>query len=91
LNKSSNALATPYHQNQPHVQPRKLGYPIVLEHLSHLGFLFFFGVSKEVVMTGTLGTSTPTDPKLETLNVPKMDALDVVLVDLPNEVQVEIG
>jgi hypothetical protein len=56
-----------------------------------LGFLFFFGTFKEVVMIGTLGTLTPTDPKLEALNIPKVDALNVVLVDLPNEVQVEIG
>jgi hypothetical protein len=42
-------------------------------------------------MIGTLGTSTPTDFKLEAPSVPKVDALCVVLVDLPNEVQVVVG
>jgi hypothetical protein len=56
-----------------------------------LGFFFFFGASKEVVMIGTLKTSTPTNLKLKALNIPKVDALNVVLVDLPNEVQVVIG
>jgi len=56
--------------------------------MSHSGFLFLFGASKEVAMTNTLGTSTPIDLELETPNVLKVDALNVVLVDLPNEVQV---
>jgi len=51
----------------------------------------FFNAFKEVAMTCTLGTSTPTDIELEAPNVPKVDALSVVLVDLPNEVQVVIG
>ncbi len=42
-------------------------------------------------MINTLGTSTPTNPELEELNVPEVDALGVALVDLPNEVQVVIG
>jgi hypothetical protein len=37
-------------------------------------------------MIGTLGTNL----KLEKLNIPKVDALGVVLVDLPNEIQVVI-
>ncbi len=54
--------------------------------MSHLGLFFFFGASKEVGMIGTLKTSTPIDLELETPNVPEMDALGLVLVDLPNEV-----
>jgi hypothetical protein len=56
--------------------------------MSHSSFLFIFGAFKEVGMTCTLKTSTPTDPKLKALNILKVDALGVVLVDLPNEVQV---
>jgi hypothetical protein len=54
--------------------------------MSHLDFFFFFSAFKEVAMTCTLGTSTPTDVELETPNEPKVDALNVVLVDFPNEV-----
>jgi hypothetical protein len=34
---------------------------------------------------------TPIDPKLKTPIVPKVDALCVVLVDSPSEVQVVVG
>jgi len=54
--------------------------------MSHLGFFFFFSASKEVAMTCTLGTSVPIDVELKAPNVPRVDALSVVLVDLPNEV-----
>jgi len=54
-------------------------------------FFFFFSASKEIMMIGTLGTSTPTDFKLEAPSVQKVGALCVVLVDLPNEVQVIVG
>jgi hypothetical protein len=37
-------------------------------------------------MIGTLGTLTLINLELEAPNVPKVDALGVVLVDLPNEV-----
>jgi hypothetical protein len=53
--------------------------------MSQLGF-FFLDTSKEVTMTGTLGTSTPTDHELEAPNVLEVDALGVVLVDLLSEV-----
>jgi hypothetical protein len=54
--------------------------------MSHLGFFFSFSASKEVAMTCTLETSTPIHVELESSNVPKVDALSVVLIDLPNEV-----
>jgi hypothetical protein len=59
--------------------------------MSHSSFFFFFGASKKIVMIGTLKTSTPTDFKLEAPSVPKVDALCVVLVDLPSEVQGVVG
>jgi len=42
-------------------------------------------------MIGTLGTSTPTNSKLEAPSVPKVNALCLVLVDLLNEVQGVVG
>ncbi len=39
-------------------------------------------------MLGTLRKSTPIDLELKTPTIPKMDALNVVLVDLPNEIKV---
>lgn len=42
-------------------------------------------------MTCTLKTSTPTNVELKTPNIPKVDALSVMLIDLPNEVQIVIG
>jgi hypothetical protein len=37
-------------------------------------------------MTCTLRTSTPINVELESSNIPKVDALSVVLIDLPNEI-----
>jgi len=53
--------------------------------MSHSSFLFFLW-HLEAAMIGTLGTSTPTNFELEELDVLEVDALGVVLVDLPNEV-----
>jgi hypothetical protein len=74
------------------LSPWKLGCPITLENPLSVTLEFsFFLWHLEVTMINTLGTSTPTNPELEELNVPEVDALGVALVDLPNEVQVVIG
>jgi hypothetical protein len=42
-------------------------------------------------MIGTLRTLRPTNLELEKLNVLEVDALGVVFIDLPDEIQVMIG
>ncbi len=78
----------------PKFNPWKLGCPMVLENLLNVTFKFFFfflGGSKFFLMLGTVRTSTPTYFKLKAPIVPKVDALCVVLVDLPSEVQGVVG